>query len=844
MRLKPLHFLAIAVLCAICFISTPSSAILSKSSNAFQSESPPLNFTITSVNKGASIYARVIALSKKPLFFLSVIFVSTGYYVNQGGLRGFNDSLSYPQTWNITVNNMTSSFITTATWAVLGSAIYDGTGDYAFMIGCGLFGTLLTVDNANMFHESFFGVGLMVGAAAFLSYITYLFSMGLKDGIAAIDVDALKNRLQRVIGRRPNAEQLRLIEEANRAFKKNILDTMTRLLGEKYLEPMNEMVAENSDTIVIAYDDLPALHVAEDTLNCYHEINLATQQVVTNAFPHYENTELFVQIEGFPTTNDIITLENVQNAMVKIQGFVTSTTGLLSQFTVTRFECPHCGTSMGPIAGTAGTNVKPVACEKCGHQGSFESMEHESHTYNYRRISVTTTDHLTEDRVTHTVDVIVPDRTGFVCHPGNQIEVTGCYNNIYNAGKEAKRFPMTKAVIGNFFHLLKDAQDDVFSDNAVKAIQQLAADPDVYRKIIATVAPEVEGCYHVKEAVALSLFCKNSGSRVKGEARNTVNILIIGTNDAISETVQTAARLTSPSMRFQPRLPEVGLTISMRRHAETNELILEAGAMVSARQGYCFVENLQKLNNQDQMYLNSAMQSGMLQVSKSGIKAAVATPCSIIATGNIPTDDGSYDSTLPHYQNLKLPMSTVSSFDIILVTGSTEGDIDGSPVTSVNVSLLKTYIKYARNHCQPQMDERHRKLIEFAFGQLQRESQLLNITPPSDFFVASTTRVAEAHARMYLRSRITDTDVKTAVRFTSETYLASLAVSTQEKESVMKKVLSNDGNVHQLCIILEEMFNKEASRSNMDVKSMKNLVISEKDFEAEAAKSEMTIEKM
>lgn len=59
------------------------------------------------------------------------------------------------------------------------------------------------------------------------------------------------------------------------------------------------------------------------------------------------------------------------NQLVRTNGVVTSTTGVLPQLSVVKYDCNKCGYIMGPFVQSQTTEVKPGSCPECQSSGPF-----------------------------------------------------------------------------------------------------------------------------------------------------------------------------------------------------------------------------------------------------------------------------------------------------------------------------------------------------------------------------------------------------------------------------------------------------------------------------------------
>ena len=59
------------------------------------------------------------------------------------------------------------------------------------------------------------------------------------------------------------------------------------------------------------------------------------------------------------------------NQLVRTSGVVTSTTGVLPQLSVVKYDCNKCGYILGPFVQSQDVEVKPGSCPECQSTGPF-----------------------------------------------------------------------------------------------------------------------------------------------------------------------------------------------------------------------------------------------------------------------------------------------------------------------------------------------------------------------------------------------------------------------------------------------------------------------------------------
>ncbi|MBN3325805.1 MCM2 factor, partial [Atractosteus spatula] len=612
---------------------------------------------------------------------------------------------------------------------------------------------------------------------------------------------------------------------------KNFLRTHVDKNGHNvFKEKISDMCKENRESLLVNYEDLAAReHVLAyflpeaptEMLKIFDE---AAKEVVLAMYPKYDRIarEIHVRICNLPLVEDLRSLRQLHlNQLICTSGVVTSCTGVLPQLSMVKYNCNKCNFILGPFFQSQNQEVKPGSCPECQSLGPFEINMEETVYQNYQRITIQESPgKVAAGRLPRSKDAILLADLVDSCKPGDEIELTGIYNNNYDGSlNTANGFPVFATVIMANHIAKKDDKVAVgeLTDEDVKAIIALSKDERTGERIFASIGPSIYGHEDIKRGIALALFGgepKNPGGKHK--VRGDINVLLCGDpGTAKSQFLKYVEKVASRAVFTTGQgASAVGLTAYVQRHPVSREWTLEAGALVLADRGVCLIDEFDKMNDQDRTSIHEAMEQQSISISKAGIVTSLQARCTVIAASN--PIGGRYDPSLTFSENVDLTEPIVSRFDILCVVRDTVDPVQDEMLARFVVSshikhhpgnkevasgsleevvlpntygvepipqeLLKKYIIYAKERVHPKLNQMDQDKVAKMYSDLRKESMATGSIPITVRHIESMIRMAEAHARMHLRDYVVEDDVNMAIRVMLESFIDT------QKFSVMRSM--------------------------------------------------------
>lgn len=223
-----------------------------------------------------------------------------------------------------------------------------------------------------------------------------------------------------------------------------------------------------------------------------------------------------------------------------------------------------------------------------------------------------------------------------------------------------------------------------------------------------------------------------------------------------------------------------GLTAAIARDPDTNEITLEAGAMVLADRGVCLIDEFDKMDEKDRSAIHEAMEQNTISIAKAGIVATLNARTGVLAAAN--PKNGRYEDRRPFRENINLSEPILSRFDIIFILrdiADEKSDADKadhilslhlnhSTATTdtppISIATLRKYIAYAKQKSQPALTREATNIIQDFYVNMRTSNNgtenKITITARQ---LEGIIRLAEAHARVALRTKVSKEDADKAI---------------------------------------------------------------------------------
>jgi replicative DNA helicase Mcm len=403
------------------------------------------------------------------------------------------------------------------------------------------------------------------------------------------------------------------------------------------------------------------------------------------------------------------------------------------------------------------------------------------------------------------------DLTGRIS-PGDRIIINGSLRSA-----QKKSYPVKSTLFEIFLEINSieleehEFEEVPISPEDAEQIIELSKDPDIYRKITASISPTIYGMTIEKEALALQLFggvpkIMPDGTHIRGD----IHIFLVGDpGTAKSQLLRYISDLAPRGIYASGKSSSAaGLTAAaVKDEFGEGRWTLEAGALVLADKGVACVDELDKMTPQDRSSMHEAMEQQRISIAKAGITATLQSRCAVLGAAN--PKYGRFDTTQYLAQQINIPIALLSRFDLIftitdtpdsekdlliaehILRSHTIGGIDrhrketGEEIEEreefpsyagpyLDRDFFRKYVAYAKRIFPIMTKEASTALRDYYTSIRKQGEPEGSSVPITARQLEAFVRLSEASARVRLSDKVTEDDAQRAIRIV-EYYLRKVA---------------------------------------------------------------------
>ena len=566
------------------------------------------------------------------------------------------------------------------------------------------------------------------------------------------------------------------------------------LKTDKYRQRISQMAINGDTSLVLDFNDLDIFDsmLVEGLFEKPEEFleygnNAAFDQLQIQDPEYAEKIReqgVKVRIRGIPYKIPLRELSSDHIGKLELlEGIVIRATNVRPFVTKAVFRCNRCEETIEvPQSGNFLTSPSKCTNPACKNTSNFEMVEEESEFVDSQELRIQEyPEELPPGQTPRSLDIqLIGKDLVDLARPGDRVYVIGIIHTETKApSKTGKTRAFPLYVDANFIDSTgRELESLSVTPEEEQQILELSRDPHVHEKIIRSIAPSVYGYEHIKEAIMYLLFGGVPKHLPDINIRGEPNVLLVGDpGTAKSQLLRYVPKIAPRGLYTSGRgTTAAGLTAAVLPTA-TGGMTLEAGALVLADRGIACIDEMDKMRPEDRVAIHEAMEQHTISIAKGGIVATLNARAAILGAANPAL--GRYDAYRTVAENISLPVTILSRFDLIFVLKDVpekERDTKMSehilelhmrqtppeepPISS---DLLRKYIAYAKGITPVLTQEAFNRLKEF-YLEMRSASEVegspIAITARQ---LESLVRISEARAKAALREEVITEDAVHAI---------------------------------------------------------------------------------
>ncbi len=501
----------------------------------------------------------------------------------------------------------------------------------------------------------------------------------------------------------------------------------------------------------------------------------------------------------------------------KVSGTIVSVTSLFKMISEINAQCNRCQYSQQIILDKREFQPRSnMKCSDCNENAI-------SQNYLYVNAVKITLQDISNFNETDQLSVLLFGKDTINIVVGEQVVISG---NIYIT--QDKRQGKLYSVLHSNKLEYQNKPETSLSKMDIEAIEKFTKntgpDNNFIDKLVDMSFSNVIGHKFAKKGLLLSLV--NSGLDAIGN-RKRIHVLAIGNPGLAKSTLLRSACQLESNGRFESGQHSSGKGLTAIISKEENDrYILRLGAVSLANGSVCGINEIGRMNPEEQAYLLDVMEEGDFTINKHAINARIKASTTILASANPRQQSFSSESETISLDNIPAINPLIDRFDLIFVFSTfnesdelreyinikSEREDKKQPDYS---NYIKKHISYSKRFNPIFTDEAKSILNEYFFDISTLRSPF--ITPRRR---ESLYRIARAIARIKLKDVVDVNDAKEAAEYYNimiSKFLRAVQIPENPRDLTVKICIEILKSHKSTGISLQELI-KKAKQDNQQVR--------------------------
>jgi len=318
--------------------------------------------------------------------------------------------------------------------------------------------------------------------------------------------------------------------------REELVEKFSGFMNERCMDDLVTALTENRKSISVDFSLLDKFDVelADYLLENPEDALSAAEEAIKQIDTGMAESKLRVRFYNLPASKGIrirsVRAEHL-GKMIVVDGVVKSASEIRPEISEAVFACPECGMRMSVLQ--ADRSIKaPDRCE-CGCKRGFTLVDQKMFDVRWVTVEepfeITSGEQPSELTILMKEDLTTPlmqNRT----EPGNRIMITGVLKHTARSYKDTASRMLDIYLDANYIESIEVGWEELqISAEDEQRIRELAADPLIYDKLVASLAPTIYGHNDVKEAIILQMFAgEQHVLRDKTRIRGNLHLLLVG----------------------------------------------------------------------------------------------------------------------------------------------------------------------------------------------------------------------------------------------------------------------------------------------------------------------------